>query len=122
MRVLFIDDEYGQELHSCNLDAIPRIGDAIHLDEEWFVSNVVWDIKNGIVTICVSDSELNDTNEVQIKEKNIGLHEARMAGKDAKSAIKMCEDLNRDLFSLRQIVKSLPKAPVKKSTNFNENN
>lgn len=98
-------------------DAIPSVGHMVYLDEIFFVENVVWYPKDSIVRVYLSDRQVASKKPVAERKQNVvNLGEVRQIKETADKALKESATLRREVSSIRQFLKTQPKAPTKNDT------
>lgn len=95
----------------------PSVGDMVYIKEIFFVENVVWYPENTSARIYLSDRQKPAPRAVaEGKENIVNLNEVRQIKVTATRALKESATLKREVFSIRQFLKTQPKAPVKNDT------
>lgn len=115
MKLKYIFDE--QQVFEADNDSSPRVGDMVYLDEIFFVENVVWYPRLSEVRVYLSDRQVAVKKPVAERKQNVvNLGEVRQIKETADRALKESATLRREVSSIRQFLKTQPKAPTKNDT------
>jgi hypothetical protein len=107
MKIKYLIDDI--LIHEMISDAIPRSGDMIYLEEIFFVEDIVWYPKDTTVHIYLSDRQLTKPKVAESKESVVNLREVKEAQSTADKALKEATNLKRQVFSIRQFLRSQPR-------------
>ena len=97
-------------------NAVPSIGDMIYFDEVFFVREVVWYPKDRIIRIFLNDEPLAKVKVAEHKGSVVNLQEVRKIKDIADKALKESSSLRKEIFSIREYLKSTSRTAVKHDT------
>jgi len=86
---------------------IPSVGHMVFIKEVFFVENIVWYPENKIVRVYLNDELKSSKPKVAESTDNaVKLDDIRKAQKTADKALKESDNLKRQLFSIRQYLRT----------------
>ena len=111
MKVIYQTEDY--VLREIEADAAPTAGDMVYLGEIFFVREVVWYPIDYTVRVYLNDEPPAKTKVAERKEIAVNLNEVRQIKNTADKALKESTNLKRQVFSIRQYLRSQPRTQQK---------
>ena len=107
MKIIYQTEDY--VLREIEADAAPTKGDMVYIDEIYFVGEVIWYPMDYTVRVYLEEEPPQKVKVAERKETAVNLNEVRQIRNTANKALKESANLKRQLFSIRQFLKTQPR-------------
>jgi hypothetical protein len=105
MNIVYLD-EYGTVYWQGTQNTVPRIGETVLLNKEEFILvDILWNPAEQVVFAYIADHAKQPELKV-VQEKLANNAEAKMALQQSAEALKETRALRREIFTVRQTLKS----------------
>jgi hypothetical protein len=107
MKIQYYFEE--EKIYENEQDAVPVTEQMIFIEEIFYVDNVVWYPKLGVVRVYLVDElKVQKTTVSESAKSEVNPNDVKKAQATADKALKESTNLKRQLFSIRQYLKTKP--------------
>lgn len=102
----FLNEE---KVYDTTGDNPPSVGSTVFLNEVFFVEDVVWYLEHSIIRVYLIDEPPKKEKVAESKESTLNLQDINKMRDVANKALKEAGNLKRQVFSIRQYLKTQTK-------------